>query len=144
VGTSANVAQDASYRFRLIGLPSEAPPDIHVQQVAARLLRQRDVCIVVSHRGTTDASVATAAAARQAGAVVVAITSFMRSPLTEIAHIAIVAGSRQTWFRVEAMASRVVHLCVLDAMFVALAMRRGALATAALKATGEGLPDHPF
>jgi DNA-binding MurR/RpiR family transcriptional regulator len=144
VGTSANVAQDASYRFRLIGLATEAPPDIHVQQVAARLLRKGDVCIVVSHRGTTEASVATATAAREAGATVIAITSFTRSPLTQIAHLAIVAGSLQTWFRVEAMASRVVHLCILDAMFVALAMRRQGQAIAALKAAGEGLADHPF
>jgi DNA-binding MurR/RpiR family transcriptional regulator len=145
VGTSSNMAQDISFRFRTIGLRSEAPDDIHVQLVAARFLRPGDVCLVISHSGATKASYATAVAAKEAGATVIAVTSFMRSPLTELADISIVAGGRETSsFRFEAMASRVVHMCLLDALFVALAMRRQSDAAEHWRLAAELLADQRF
>jgi DNA-binding MurR/RpiR family transcriptional regulator len=145
VGTSNNLAQDISFRFRTIGLHSEAPDDIHVQLVSARFLSPGDVCLVISHSGGTKASCAIAAAARQAGATVIAVTSYTRSPLTELADISIVAGSRETAsFRFEVMASRIVHLCVLDALFVALALRRQSKATEAWRTAQDLLADQRF
>ena len=64
VGTSAPIAQDAAYRFATIGIVSEAPPDVHVQHVGARLLRAGDVCLAISHTGATRETVATVRAAR--------------------------------------------------------------------------------
>lgn len=51
VGTSAPLAQDAAYRFLTIGVHAEAPPDVHTQHVAARLLGSEDACFAVSHAG---------------------------------------------------------------------------------------------
>lgn len=142
VGSSAPPAQDAAYRFLTIGLQTEAPADVHVQHVAASLLGPGDVCVAVSHTGSTRETLAAAAAAAAAGARVIAVTSFLRSPLTEVARITLVAGSRETSFRVEAMASRIAHLTVLDALFVAVAMRDRERATAAQRAYGAVLGEH--
>lgn len=144
VGSSAPPAQDAAYRFLTIGLRTEAPADVHVQHVSARLLGPDDVCVAVSHTGSTRETLATAAAAATAGATVITVTSFLRSPLTDVARISLVAGSRETSFRVEAMASRIAHLTVLDALFVAVAMRDPARATAAQRAYGAVLGEHRF
>lgn len=46
----------------------------------------------------------------------VAVTSFFRSPLRTLADISLVAGSRETGFRVGAMTSRLVHYTVLDSL----------------------------
>ena len=64
VGTSAPLCQDAAYRFSAIGVLAEAPADVHVQHVQARLLSDQDVAVIVSHTGSTRETLAAAAAAR--------------------------------------------------------------------------------
>jgi DNA-binding MurR/RpiR family transcriptional regulator len=142
VGSSAPLAQDIAYRLLTIGLRAEAPLDVHVQHVAASLLSARDACLAISHTGSTRETLAAARAAAQAGANTIAITSFFRSPLTEIAGISLVAGSRETAFRMEAMASRLAHLSVLDALFVALAVRNWDRAFAAQNTYQVVLAEH--
>jgi DNA-binding MurR/RpiR family transcriptional regulator len=142
VGTSAPVAADAAYRFATIGLDVVAPADVHVQHVTARLLHPSDVCVVVSHTGSTVETLTTARAAAEAGAVTIGVTSFRQSPLTEVVDHAIVAGSREMAFRVEAMASRLVHVAVVDALFVLLALRLGPASADALGATATVLGGH--
>jgi DNA-binding MurR/RpiR family transcriptional regulator len=144
VGTSAPLAQDAAYRLLTIGISTQAPADAHIQHVAARMLTARDVCFAVSHTGSTRETVAAVAAARTAGATTMAITSFSRSPLTDVADIVLVAGGGERSFRIEAMASRIGHLSVLDAIFVAIAMRRPERAKTALEESGKTLSEHRF
>lgn len=123
VGSSAPIVQDVAYRFLTIGLHVEAPLDVHVQHVTASLLSRRRVPGDQPGTGSTRKTVAALKAAAVAGARTIAVTSFFRSPLTEIAEFALVTGSKETAFRVEAMASRLAHLSVLDALYVALAIR---------------------
>lgn len=121
VGTSAPLALDAAYRLRGIGVLAEAPADTHVQHVSARLLRPGAVCVAVSHTGQTRETLAAAAAGRDAGATTVAVTSFYRSPLTEVCDHALVAGSPETRHQIEARASRLVHSALLDALAASIA-----------------------
>jgi RpiR family carbohydrate utilization transcriptional regulator len=142
VGSSAPIVQDIAYRLLTIGLRTEAPPDVHVQHVAASLLSGRDVCLAISHTGSTRETLAAVRSAALAGAKTIAVTSFFQSPLTEIADVSLVTGSKETAFRVEAMASRLAHLSVLDALFVALAVRNRERAFAAQNAYGVVLAEH--
>jgi RpiR family transcriptional regulator, carbohydrate utilization regulator len=142
VGTSAPLCQDAAYRFAAIGVTAEAPADVHVQHVIARLTTNEDVCVVVSHTGSTRETLAAAQAAKQAGATTVAITSFATSPLTEVVDHVIVAGTRELALRLEAMASRLAHLALLDALLVAVAHRDEARSQAALELYTDVLGEH--
>ncbi len=142
VGTSAPLCQDAAYRFAAIGVLAEAPPDVHVQHVVARLLTAQDVCVLVSHNGSTRETLAAAEAARDGGATTVAITSFASSPLTEIVDHTIVAGTRELALRLEAMASRLAHLALLDALLVAVAGRDERRSQAALALYSDILGEH--
>jgi len=144
VGTSAPIAQDAAYRFATIGVVSDAPPDVHVQHVAARLLSKDDVCVAISHTGATRETVATVRAARDAGATTIAVTSFSRSPISRLADVVLVAGGPELSFRHEAMASRLAHLSLLDALYVAVAMRFQESARTALDAATEVIATHRF
>lgn len=144
VGTSAPLAADAAYRLTTIGLWSSAPGDVHTQHVSARLLGPGDVCFVISHTGSTNETVPVAAAAKAAGATTVALTSFSISPLTDVVDVALVAGSSETSHRVEAMASRLVHLAVLDALFVLIAMSRPDTCGVALQMTADILSEHRY
>jgi DNA-binding MurR/RpiR family transcriptional regulator len=142
VGTSAPLCQDAAYRFSAIGVLAEAPTDVHVQHVQARLLTEQDVAVIVSHTGSTRETLAAADAARGAGATTVAITSFAVSPLTERVDHTIVAGSRELALRLEAMASRLAHLALLDALLVAVANRDERRSATALEYYTDVLGEH--
>jgi RpiR family carbohydrate utilization transcriptional regulator len=115
---------------------------VHVQQVVARLLTDQDVCVIVSHSGSTRETLAAATAAGEAAATTVAITSFAMSPLTEIVDHVVVAGTRELSLRLEAMASRLAHLALLDALLVAVAGRDLRRADAALELYTSVLGDH--
>jgi RpiR family transcriptional regulator, carbohydrate utilization regulator len=123
MGPSSPLTQDAAYRFRCIGVQVDAPVDSLTQHLAASLLKPGDVCLVISHTGATRETLPMVEAARAAGAVTAAVTSYASSPLTQAVDHVVVAGGRQLGFRVEAMASRLAHLCVLDALYVGVAMR---------------------
>jgi DNA-binding MurR/RpiR family transcriptional regulator len=131
VGSSAPIAQDIAYRLLTIGLRVEAPLDVHVQHVTANLLTARDACLAISHTGSTREILSAVRSAAAAGSATIAVTSFFRSPLTVAVDLALVTGSAETAFRVEAMASRLAHLSVLDALYVALAVRDRSRALAA-------------
>lgn len=144
VGTSAPLAQDAAYRFLTAGVRAEAPADVHTQHVAARLLEPPDVCFAVSHTGATRETVASVKAARESGATTIAVTSFSRSPITDFTGIVLVAGGPEVSFRLEAMTSRIAHLSVLDALFVAVALQTRERANVALDTTADVLSEHRY
>ena len=124
IGSSAPIAFDAYYRLLRIGLPVGVATDAHVQAVSASLLRPGDVALVISHTGRTTETLSAAGLARKAGASVVGITSYQRTPLTELCDVTLVTATAETSFRTEAMASRIAHLSVIDALYVALAAGR--------------------
>lgn len=142
IGTSAPLAQDAGYRFRAIGRNAEAPADAHVQHVAARLLRPDDACVAFSHTGATRETLDTVDAAREAGARTVLITSFLSSPLAEHVDHALVAGARESSFRLEAVASRLAHLVIVDALLVAVSELDGPRTERALDLYAGVLGEH--
>ncbi|WTX00103.1 MurR/RpiR family transcriptional regulator [Streptomycetaceae bacterium NBC_01309] len=143
VGTSAPLAADAAYRMATMGLDAVFAADPHVQHVTARTLRKGDLCFAVSHTGATRETVAVLRTARATGAATVALTSFAGSPAATAADLVLVAGSRETAYRVEAMTSRLVHLALLDAVHVSLALRHPP-ARDALAAAEELLAEHRY
>lgn len=143
VGTSAMLAFDGSYRLTTLGMSAFYVGDVHAQHMQARMLGPGDVLFVVSHTGSTFETLAAVRSARTAGATVLAITSFARSPLTELCDHAIIAGSAETRIRVEAVASRLVHLAVLDALHV-LIRQRLPDADEHLRAAADVLAEHRF
>lgn len=143
VGTSAMLAFDGAYRLTTLGLSAFYVGDVHAQHIQARMLGPGDVLFAVSHTGSTFETLAAVRAARTAGATVVAITSFARSPLTELCDHVIIAGSAETRIRVEAVTSRLVHLALLDALHVLIRHRLPA-ADEHLRAAADVLAEHRF
>lgn len=144
VGTSAPLAQDSAYRMSTLGVDAEAPADVHVQHVRARLLAAGDVAVAISHTGATHETLAAARGAKEAGAALIAVTSFSRTPLTELSDADLVAGGVETHFRVEAMTSRLAHLLVLDALYVSLVLADPERASAFQALTEDVLAEHRF
>jgi DNA-binding MurR/RpiR family transcriptional regulator len=144
VGTSAPLAQDAAYRLSTIGIDADGPPDVHVQHVRARLLSSADVAVAISHTGATQETLGATRGAKEAGAAVIAVTSFTTTPLTELADVALVAGGRETTYRVEAMASRMAHLLVLDTLYTSVVLANAQRAAKAQRLTADVLAEHRY
>jgi len=123
-GLSSPVASDLAMRLTAVGRPAEVIADVIAQQISARQLGSRDVCIVVSGSGANEASLRAAAAAATGGAVVIAITSFAASPLVERATHALVIAPAGTSFRDELEhTSRAAHALFVEALADEVAAR---------------------
>lgn len=133
VGSSAPIAQDAYYRLLRIGLAAAVVTDAHMMAVSAAALTPRDAALVISHTGRTTETLNAAARAAEAGATVISLSSHRQTPLAQYAAIHLVTADRETVFRREAMASRIAHLSLIDALCVCLAVRRIESASAAMK-----------
>lgn len=136
VGSSAPIATDAYYRLLRIGMTVSVVTDSHMQAVSAAMLKAGDVALVISHTGRTKETLESAVQARQAGATVLALTSFGRSAITRLAHVSLITATTETAFRSEAMASRIAHLSVVDALYVNLATRLKRDSSRALEKSG--------
>ncbi|MEO3801661.1 MurR/RpiR family transcriptional regulator [Nonomuraea sp. B1E8] len=143
-GLSGATATDAAYRLRALGLPVDLPPDPLTAQLAAELLPEPSVCLAISHSGATRSTVDTARRAGAAGARVVAITSYARSPLTELSTWALVGGGQDLVFGMEAVASRLAHLTIVDALSMLVLGLRGGPAERAVSASAEVTASHSY
>ncbi|WP_329487008.1 MurR/RpiR family transcriptional regulator [Kitasatospora sp. NBC_01246] len=143
-GLSGAVVLDAAYRLRALGIPVDAPADPLTAQLAAAGLPATGVCLAVSHTGASPTVVDTARRARDAGASVVALTSYARSPLSEAATHTLVAGGQDLVFGLETTASRLVHLAVVDALTLTLLALRGEAAERALNLSADVTADHTY
>lgn len=141
-GASAAVAFDAAFRFRTLGHRAEFHFDSHMQLTAARFLRPGDVALAISHSGSTRETLTALEAASSGGAHTVAVTTFARSPLAELADHVLLAGGTESEFRIAAVSSRLAHLAVFDALFVAVARLRPERARAAQELWSDMIAEH--
>jgi RpiR family transcriptional regulator, carbohydrate utilization regulator len=124
LGNSSVVAQDAQYKFFRLGLPTIYFSDSHMNNLSAPLLAKGDVVVAISASGRTRELCRSAELAHGAGATVIAIT-IPRSPLSTIADITLNAEVEEDPDLYSPMTSRIVHLTIIDALAVGVALARG-------------------
>jgi RpiR family carbohydrate utilization transcriptional regulator len=123
LGGSAIVARDAHHKFFRLGMPCVAYDDPHMQVMSAALLGPEDVVVVISHTGSTKDIIDSAKVARKAGAKIIGILGNENAPLSKVCDIALSVFSKEAALRLAPMTSRLVHLAVIDVLFVTVAMR---------------------
>ena len=121
-GNSATVCRDIETRFLRFGIPVQAYSDSHLQVTSASLLTPEDVVIAVSHTGATLELLQSVEIAGKNGARIVAITSYANSPLSKLADITLNGMGREVHYRSEAVASRVIHIAIMDLIYTEMAM----------------------
>ncbi|TDC36353.1 MurR/RpiR family transcriptional regulator [Micromonospora sp. KC213] len=124
-GASGLVAADLQQKLHRIGRTAFHFPDGHTALASAALLGRGDVAIGISHTGATSSVVEVLARARASGAGTVALTTFPRSPITEVADFVLTTATRETSYRSGPTASRLAQLTVADVLFVGVAARSG-------------------
>jgi RpiR family carbohydrate utilization transcriptional regulator len=132
-GFSGPPLQDAAMRFATLGRAAEAPSDVLGQQFAASSLGPGDACLTVSYSGANAHSLRACRAAKEGGATLIAVTSFARSPLTQLADIILVTGPVTRTHDVDPFLSRLSHLLVLHTLHTVLQTRTTVMATAPMR-----------
>jgi DNA-binding MurR/RpiR family transcriptional regulator len=121
VGTSGPLAHEMYNRLIRLRMNCHVHTDIYLQVVEAALLTDRDVVVLISQNGTTAGPIRTAQEARRKGARIIVITGNAVSELSELADVILLTVSHEV--RLEAIDSRVVQHALIQALYVALAMR---------------------
>ncbi|WP_455555099.1 MurR/RpiR family transcriptional regulator [Comamonas sp.] len=124
VGNSGVVALDAQHKFFRLGIPSQATSDTHIQAMAVTMLEHGDCVILVSNSGRTKDLVDVAKVAKANGATVISITS-SHTPLSDTSNILLAADNLEGSDLYSPMASRLLHLLIIDILATAVALSMG-------------------
>ena len=113
---SANAAAELSGRMLHLGLTSRNYSDLFFQKVSAGHLGKRDVAIGFSISGETQAVIDSLAAAKQAGAVTVAVTGDQVSGLAQIADYIFITPTIHFSEISRWISSRISQMAFVDAL----------------------------
>ncbi|WP_173084356.1 MurR/RpiR family transcriptional regulator [Phytohabitans rumicis] len=139
---SALVGEEMQFSLHRIGVAAWAWTDVHNGLASAALLRGGDVALGISHGGQTRETIEMLAEAGSHGATTIALTSFPRSPLAELADVVLLTATQATTFRPDALSARHPQLVVLDLLYIAVAQRTHDRAHAAFKRTAQAVDGH--
>jgi DNA-binding MurR/RpiR family transcriptional regulator len=139
IGISFPVAYTAYCKFQLIGLPASTQFDSHIQLIIATQMKPGDVAFGVSCSGTTRETVQCLEVAKAKGATTICLTNAMKSPITTYSDLCLYATPSEIKYFQAPLASRVTQLAVIDALFVALALKYKNRTAGRLQQSGEEL-----
>ncbi|WP_213456840.1 MurR/RpiR family transcriptional regulator [Rhizomonospora bruguierae] len=139
---SALVGEELQFSLHRIGVAAWAWTDVHNGLASAALLHAGDVALGISHSGQTRETIEMLAESGSHGATTVALTSFPRSPLAELADIVLLTATQATTFRPDALSARHPQLVVLDLLYIAVAQRTHERSHAAFQRTARAVDGH--
>jgi DNA-binding MurR/RpiR family transcriptional regulator len=142
LGSSGTAGREMAFRLERIRVPVWYRSDTHTALTNAALLQPGDIAIGLSHSGRTREVIETLAEAADHGALTIAVTSFGRSPLAEIADIVFTTSVHETTFRLAALSALHSQLLVLDLIYVAVAQRTYERTAEALALTVRAVDAH--
>ena len=116
LGTSAQVAEDASNKLLRAGYNSVAYADTHMQAIAVSQLRRGDTVIGISQSGASKDIVESMKVAKSRGARTIAITSRERSPIARLSEIVLLTDTEETRHSTLGLNSHLARLVVIDAL----------------------------
>jgi RpiR family carbohydrate utilization transcriptional regulator len=138
LGASGHVASDACHKFFRLGIPCSTLMDTPMILQFAAIAEPEDVLVLLSHTGRWPEFAQAARIATRRGATVIAITN-PASDLASVASILFPAQVIEDTSVFTPMSSRLAQLALLDAIHVALALKRGSGATDRLRRSKDAL-----
>ncbi|HOQ16896.1 MAG: MurR/RpiR family transcriptional regulator [Epulopiscium sp.] len=118
VGSSMLTAMEAMDKFLRITPKVHCIPDSHMQSMVASMLTEKDLAIIISYSGSTKDSIHVAKTAKQAGAKVICISRFIKSPLTGYADITILCGANESPLQGGSTSAKMCLLYIIDLMYM--------------------------
>ena len=135
-GNSRPITYDAHFRMLKIGINSYVGIDIADSIMHANMLEPGDVAIAVSHSGSTKYTCMALEAAHGRGARTISVTAFPKSPITSVSDICLFAATNDEFdFQSTTVASKMAEMAIMDALYTAVAFRKGESAKQYIKFT---------
>jgi len=124
LGNSDSIAIDAMHKFMRLGIDAYAYTDSHMQMIRSSYLGTGDLVFAISHSGSSKDVVDAAAMAKRNGANVISLTNMGKTPLGDIADVQLTTASKESMYRIVAIASRVAQMAIIDTIYTIIAVRR--------------------
>nr|WP_319487552.1 MurR/RpiR family transcriptional regulator [uncultured Caproiciproducens sp.] len=118
VGSSLLTAMDAVDKFIRITPKVRNFSDAHLQAMAASILSPDDLAFIISYSGATKDTIQVAQQAKRAGARVVSITRFAKSPLTANSDVVILCGTNEGPLQGGSTSARISQMLLLDLIYM--------------------------
>ena len=118
VGSSGLTAEDFKFKLMRIGYPIDAVTNNHFMYMQASLMKEGDVAIGISHTGYSEETYKSLKLAKENGAITIALTHNMRSPITNVSDYVLVNGNRQGHIQGDSLGTRMTQLFVLDLIYM--------------------------
>jgi len=123
-GGSGHIAQNAAIQYQRQGLRCVVYTDPLVHAQAIKRTRPDDVVVAISHTGETASVVEAVRVGRERGLRTCAITNSPDSPLAKAAEVVLLTATNSPALFSDAGASRVSQIAALDALCVAVVLRK--------------------
>lgn len=117
VGASILTALKAANKFLRIEPKVYCIQDSHMQAMVASMMSPEEVAVVFSYSGATKDTIHVAQLAKQAGAKVICITRFSKSPLTSYADLTILSGANEGPLQGGSTSGEISQLFLIDLMY---------------------------
>ncbi len=120
VGSSGLTAEDFKFKLMRIGFQVDAMTNNHFMYMQSSLLKPSDLVIGISHSGYSEETNKALRLSKANGAVTVALTHNLRSPITDLADHVLINGNRQGLVQGDSLGTKMAQLFVLDLLYILL------------------------
>ncbi|MCK0472379.1 MurR/RpiR family transcriptional regulator [Halalkalibacter sp. APA_J-10(15)] len=114
IGSSGIAANDMENRLLRIGKHIQAVTDPHTQVMRASSMTKETVVIAISVTGSTKDIVDTIQIAKAQGATIIAITNYLKSPLTKLANQVLLTSAKESPLDSGSLITKVAQLYLID------------------------------
>lgn len=141
VGSSGITALDLQYRLMRIGIHANCEADAHKIAMLCALATPEDVVIGISASGSTKDLIEALTIAKRNDAPILCVTNHARSPITQLAGLALLTAAREAPLQGGAVGTKIAQMHVVDALASAIARLDQDRALRALEKTAEAVVD---
>lgn len=117
IGDSLLTAKEARNKLLRITNKVSCIDDPHMQAMMASMAAREDLVFFISYSGATKDNVYVAKIAKKAGAKIVMVTRFVKSPLTNYADTVLLCGSNEGPLEGGSMGAKLSQLYIIDILF---------------------------
>lgn len=117
VGASMLTAMKAANKFLRIEPKVYCVQDSHMQAMVASMMGEGEAAVIFSYSGATKDTIHVAELAKKAGAAVICITRFSRSPLTSYSDVTLLCGANEGPLQGGSTSAEISQLFMIDLMY---------------------------
>ena len=137
MGSTYAVAFDFYHKLLKLGINACCSNDPHIINITCNggLKEKGALLIAISHSGESREILDGVALAKLTGCPVYGITSFQNSSLARQSDELLLSTSLETNYRSDALTSRIIQLCIIDMLYIRLALLDGSKAMEKINAS---------